>query len=154
MELSGRHVMVVGNDTDPLAMLIANTREHGKVMMLHPGSSNSTEKVYGIPTIQAEIGEMKTVVLFAHAVSGGEKTSSAYGKGKKKAYTLLKKNRLLRTKVIETFSCPSSTAENVCFVGGKFVHARYPDGETFDNMNELSLHVQLLNHSASCYRQF
>jgi hypothetical protein len=50
MELSGRHVMVDGNDTDVLAMLIAYTREYGEVMILHPGSSNSTEKVYGIPT--------------------------------------------------------------------------------------------------------
>jgi hypothetical protein len=95
--------VLVGIDTDLLAILIANTREHGKVMMLHPGSSNSTEKVHDIPTIQAEIGEMKKVVLLLMQCLVVTKLLPYMEKERRKLTHFLKRTHFFGSKLLEPF---------------------------------------------------
>ena len=141
IELSGKSVVVVGSDTDLLAMLIARTRQDGRVLMLHPGTSKSPAKLYDVPKIQGEIRDMKNALLFAHAVTGGDKTSAIYGKGKKKAYKLLQKEESLRQEVIKTFYCHTASPEDVRNVGERFVRALYPSTGKLDSIDELRIQL-------------
>ncbi|KAJ8898350.1 hypothetical protein PR048_003710 [Dryococelus australis] len=84
--LSGNPAILVGNNTDLLVMLIHRNRPTGNVKMLHQSTNKTSPKLYDNTALQKDIGDMQSAVLFAHAVTGGDKTSAIYGKGKVKAY--------------------------------------------------------------------
>ncbi|KAJ8877246.1 hypothetical protein PR048_021700 [Dryococelus australis] len=87
--------------------------------------------------IQKDIGDMQSAVLFAHAVTGCDKTSAIYGKGKIEACKLLQKSVSLRSELVNIFSNPASHPEKVANTGERFVQARYPGGDKFDNIDDL-----------------
>ena len=123
--------VLAGNDTDLLAMLIARVPETSKgVEMLHPASSNTAGKLFDIKKIQEEIGDMKGCVLFAHAISGGDKTCAIYKIGKLKPYRLLEKDAALRQEVT-IFNDPNADLKQLEAVAEKFIMRLYPDGSKF-----------------------
>ena len=84
---------------------------------------------------------MKDAVLFAHAMTGGDKTCALYGKGKKKGYGLLQKDPHLRSAIVNIFTCPSSSHEEVSNIGEKFVRELYARGESFESVDDLRWHL-------------
>ncbi|KAJ8896765.1 hypothetical protein PR048_002110 [Dryococelus australis] len=81
IELSGNPAILVGTDTDLLVMLIYRNKPNGNAKMLHPSTNISSGKLYEIAAIQKDIGDIQNAVLFAHTVTGGDKTSAIYGRG-------------------------------------------------------------------------
>ena len=71
---------------------------------------------------------MKEVVLFAHAVSGGDRTSAIFNQGKSKPYSSLEKNYTLREKVAKTINSKDSSPDQIADVVEEFVKELYPDG--------------------------
>lgn len=92
----GKTAVVVGNDTDLLAILIARG-QLGNLFMLHPGTSKTPGKL-SLNEIQEHIGYMKNAVLFSHAISGGDKTSAIFGKGEKRPSSCYKTMRIFDVK--------------------------------------------------------
>lgn len=76
LNISNKNVMVVVTDTDVLAMLIGRAPQNNSISVLHPATSRTAGKVYAITEVQTAIEDMKEVILFAHAVSGCDKTSA------------------------------------------------------------------------------
>ncbi|KAJ8869049.1 hypothetical protein PR048_030600 [Dryococelus australis] len=137
----GNPAILVGTDTDLLVMLIYRIRPNGSVKMLHPSTNNTSAKLYDIAAIQKDIGDMRSAILFAHAVTGGDKISAVYGKGKIKAYKLLRKNVSLRSEVVNFLNSPASHPEEVANTGERFVRALYPGGDKVDDIVDLRLHL-------------
>ncbi|KAJ8878954.1 hypothetical protein PR048_019558 [Dryococelus australis] len=118
IELSGNPAIPVGADTDLLVMLIYRNRPNENVKILHISTNKTSVKLYDIATIQKDTGDMQSVVLFAHAVTG---------------------------EVVNIFNSPASHPEEVANTGEMFVRALYPCGDKFDNIDDLRLH--LYNHT-------
>ena len=80
-------------------MLTARTQPKHNIFFVKPGTLGKTDKVFSIQQLQKKIGEMKNVILFLHAITGCDTTSSMYGKGKKTARKILSKSEQLRSQV-------------------------------------------------------
>ena len=80
---NSRSVTVVASDTDILAMLTVPTQPEQNIFLVKPGTLGKTDKVFHTQQVQEKISEKKNVILFLHAITGCDTTSSMYGKGKK-----------------------------------------------------------------------
>ncbi|KAK4874989.1 hypothetical protein RN001_011411 [Aquatica leii] len=136
-----KKVVILATDTDILTILIARAPTDNNILVLHPATNKTTAQVFVVDDIQKNIGVMKEAVLFAHAVSGCDKTSALYNKGKKSSYNLLQKSKSLREKVCRIFNKPNQRKNEVVAVGEEFVRALYPDGQEFSNINQLRHHL-------------
>lgn len=127
---AGHSVVVVSTDTDVLAMLIGRAQvKNQELHVLHPGTSKVAGKMFNVGKIQGEIGaDMVECILFAHAVSGCDTTSAVFGKGKKRAWNVLKESPEMR-EVAKVFTNPSSLADAVAKAGEKFLLKIYNGGE-------------------------
>ena len=139
--------VLIGNDTDLLVMLIARTPKNRRIEMLHPATSDTAGKLYKISEVQDKIGDMKDVLLFAHAISGGDKTAAIFRVGKIRPYRLLEKRADLREEIKNSFNKPNCDKKQLEEVAEKFIMALYPDGSKFDCMDKLRYHLYHRAHA-------
>uniref|UniRef100_A0A1Y1KNT3 Uncharacterized protein n=1 Tax=Photinus pyralis TaxID=7054 RepID=A0A1Y1KNT3_PHOPY len=93
-------VVLVGQDTDLMALLIFHNTE-GNVAMLRPGTAGKSDKLTNIRKLQTALGDKVCHnILFAHAVSGCDTTSAFYKKGKTSALTTLQKDETLSQSIL------------------------------------------------------
>lgn len=85
---SDQNVTVIA--TDVLAMLIAKAKTATKIPVIHPSSGKTEGKTCKTLDTQADVGNMKDVVLFYHAVTAYDTISAFLKKGKKHAWNQLK----------------------------------------------------------------
>lgn len=98
---SGRPIVVVGQDTDLFVLLLGLPQCQNVQLFFHKPSG--TPSSYDISKIREEIGDMKDVILFLHAITGCDTTSSLFGKGKINAYKLLSLSNDLRAKALQFY---------------------------------------------------
>lgn len=95
----GRKVVVLGDDIDLLVILISNTTA---TIFMKPA-------LYLIQAIQSESPGLSRSILFAHSVSGCDKTSALCQKSKVKCLKIFKKDEL--QDFVEVFNAPDSSKE-------------------------------------------
>jgi hypothetical protein len=117
-------VSVIGEDIDLLVLLATLAREERDVTFIKPGRGKVPSKVYSSTKLQHNLGDMKTHLLFLHAVTGCDTTSAPYRQGKKKAYHMLKKRPDLQEQV-SIFYHENATPEAVSAAGESFLLALY-----------------------------
>ncbi|KAJ8889646.1 hypothetical protein PR048_009146 [Dryococelus australis] len=76
----GKTSILVGEDTDLLVLLVAHSEVN--MHMLIPNKGKRARKMFNITQLQEVLGSMKEYVLFIHAFTGCDTTSSLHGKGK------------------------------------------------------------------------
>ena len=80
-------VVLVGNDTDLLVMLVANSNSPNVYMQF------AKDSVYSIHKIQQALDpQVRSNILTALAMTGCDTVSALYGIGKKKAINMLQKS--------------------------------------------------------------
>ncbi len=91
------------------------------------------QNIISIKSAKEVIGrELCMSLLFAHAMSGCDTTSSLYGIGKIKHIKLLESSQLWRSDVLVFGDTAASTAE-VCNTGERFIKSLYSGGANADN---------------------
>lgn len=109
-------VILIGEDTDLLVLLIALAPSNTCIKMLMPGTKNRPDKIYNIGDIQNGIGEMRETILVIHAFTGCDTVSSVYRKGK---VAPLKKIRtdLQMQECLKVFNNSNASADAVAAAG-------------------------------------
>ncbi|KAG1676015.1 Hydroxyacylglutathione hydrolase, mitochondrial [Nymphon striatum] len=115
-------VVVVGNDTDLLVMLVARATSSMDIYMV---CHNNPIMLYSIQQLQQALGSTKRCFPFIHAMTGCDATSSLYGQGKIKALKLVQKHDANLALHINVFSTSSSTQEDVATAGEQFLLSLY-----------------------------
>lgn len=117
-------VVVVGSDTDLLVLLVALSPENGNVYFSKiKGGKSPSSVCYSINKLVNIYKENRTLLLFAHAMTGCDTTSSFFGLGKVKAVELLKSS--VAESQARKFTEPGISPEQLFDVGEKFILALY-----------------------------
>ena len=133
----GHPVVVIGNDTDLLVMLVARAPSNCNIFQVNPGHSKAPQKVFDVPAIQKTLGHLKNNLLFLHAVTGSDTTSAPYQQGKRKGYKVLKSNDHL-AQTVTVFNMPGADAEDIAKAGEDFLLALY-GASTSQSLDEFRL---------------
>lgn len=136
MSAQKQSVTVVATDTDVLTLLVSRAEVSYDLYMLMMSVSKSMSKIHNISDIQEKIGELKDVLLFAHAISGCDTTSSLYRKGKKKTFKLLQNNPHLR-QTVSVFNNSCASHEQIGNAGEIFVLNLYDESGMYNDLDEL-----------------
>lgn len=86
--------------------------------------SKRQDKVINISTLRTHLGPLTHHLLFLHAVTGCDSTSALYGRGKKKAFGMLRKDKQMQS-TVAVFNSPSATQAEVVEAGEKFIVSLY-----------------------------
>ncbi|KAJ8890902.1 hypothetical protein PR048_010411 [Dryococelus australis] len=128
-------VKVISTDTDILAMLNARADEGTHIEVLHPTSDKITGKIFSISAIQQDIGEMKNYILFCHAMTGSDTTSTFFGKGKKQAWNIIKSDVSIRN-TVDVFMRPNADKMDIISAGEKFIMSFNQGHDNYATLDE------------------
>lgn len=88
-------VTVLSEDTDVAVLLLHHTKT-SNIFLMRPGKGAKADKVTQISTLQQQLGHnIKSSILFLHAMSGCDTTSFLFKKSKKQLLSALKKDGFL-----------------------------------------------------------
>ena len=136
MELSKFHndqpVVVVGTDTDLLAILVASASAS---MDLFMQCHTNPVFFYSITQLQQALGSTRQPILFLHVITGCGTTSALYRQGKVKALKLAQNNDENKSSYMNVFAQTSSTHEDVATAGEQFLLKLY-GAERFASLNK------------------
>lgn len=135
----GKTSILVGEDTDLLVLLVAHSE--GNTYMLVPSKGKRIRKVFNITLLQEALGSMKEYILFIHAFTGCDTTSSLRGKGKSLPFAKLKRDEALKNKVA-IFNDKSSSPQKVAEAGEAFMCVIY-GGKPSERINKLRYKLYL-----------
>ena len=124
-------VVVIGTDTDLLAILVARATPSMNLYML---CQDKPTTLFNVKEIQDTLGEIKQYILFIHAFTGCDTTSAIYNKGKSKALNLARTNRDLYLHM-NMFVQDSSSHDDIAHAGEMFFLALY-DAQKFSTLNK------------------
>ncbi|KAF2902120.1 hypothetical protein ILUMI_04069 [Ignelater luminosus] len=85
-------VIIVGEDVDVMVLMVALTPKDKNIYLLKPGKGKNNNVIYSSATEQKRYSSIKNHLLFLHAASGCDTTSSFMNKGNKTFFKLLKNN--------------------------------------------------------------
>ena len=71
-------VIVVGNDTDLLILLVSQAKDGENVFFVHPGTNTTAMKVYDIQKIRTHLGNKVDITLPLHTFSGSDTISAVF----------------------------------------------------------------------------
>ncbi len=74
-------VHVLCKDVDVMISLIDRKPPKESIILIHPQLGGAEAKYIDVDTLQASLGALKDVILFAHAFTGTDTTSAAYRRG-------------------------------------------------------------------------
>ncbi|KAE8743484.1 hypothetical protein FOCC_FOCC010907 [Frankliniella occidentalis] len=134
---TGENVVVVGNDTDVLALLIALSDGSESLSMLMPGKKS---KVYDIPTIRMSLGDAADLLVL-HALTGCDSTSAPYNKGKKDPLQKLQDKEEFR-RIISIFNSEGASAEEIATAGEAFLLSLYGSSDQFLDVARFSAYLR------------
>jgi hypothetical protein len=129
------NVVVIGDDTDLLVLIIALASPQRDILLLKPGTSKMETNVYSSSCLQRALPDVHSHMLFIHAMSGCDTTSAPYNKGKKKVLTLLEGDRKLRS-VVDVFNNCNSSPDDISLAGETFLLALYGAGKGVTSLDE------------------
>lgn len=133
-----KHVTVVADDTDVLVLLIYhNTRN------ICLQSCTFSDKKRDIKTIQNVLGKKGCkIILFSHALTGCDTTSSLYGKSKSSAYRHFLKCEEF-TNCATLFGSATATRDELTDIGTKALVSLYGGNPKTDSLNSLRHNLYL-----------
>lgn len=130
----GGKVVVVGNDTDLLVLLVTLASDEDDIYLFYPSKGKTPPTFFDIQSLRGalEDKDMLDILLPLHALSGTDTTSAPFRKGKTKAYQAALRSSALRTQMC-IFNDPSATTKEIVEAGEKFLLEIYPGtGKTLD----------------------
>jgi hypothetical protein len=127
-------VVLVGEDTDLLIMLTALAPPSNNIFFLKPGKGKLPNNMYSPRNFQHS-EKVKNSLLFLHAFSGCDTTSSLYRQGKKKFVKLAVQDEKL-LEINEVFMCKDAHPDIIVEAGQTFLVALYV-GKNDDTLNSL-----------------
>ncbi|GBM72454.1 hypothetical protein AVEN_192790-1, partial [Araneus ventricosus] len=94
-----KQVVVIGQDVDLLVLSADLTPDYMDILMLKEGKGKIKDRFYSSKDIRNSnlVIECKKSILFLHAISGCDKTSGFYGKGKLQAVQLFNLSKYLQS---------------------------------------------------------
>lgn len=134
-------VTVIATDTDILTILIARSDDENapKLKMLKPGRQQTVSKYYDIAEIRQNMGPLKDVLLFAHAMSGCDTTSAFFRKGKVKTFECLSDTELRET--VSVFNDSRAEHDDIAKAGEAFVLQIYKKSGLKLDLDELRFYL-------------
>ncbi|KAK3895922.1 hypothetical protein Pcinc_000395 [Petrolisthes cinctipes] len=117
---SGKPVVVVGTDTDLLVMLVTLATANMDLYML---CCKNPTTLYRVHDIQASIGDTSKYLMVLHTITGCDTVSVLYRQGKRKAFSLVHKNK--EYDLLNTFINAESTHQQVQEAGESFLLKLY-----------------------------
>ncbi|KAK3894781.1 hypothetical protein Pcinc_001503 [Petrolisthes cinctipes] len=117
---SGKPVVVVGTDTDLLVMLVTLATVNMDLYML---CCKNPTTLYRVHDIQASIGDTSKYLMVLHAITGCDTVSALYRQGKRKAFSLVHKNK--EYDLLNIFINAESTHQQVQEAGESFLLKLY-----------------------------
>ncbi|CAH0757850.1 unnamed protein product [Diatraea saccharalis] len=115
-------VLIVGEDVDLLVILMAYPNPN--VYLMKPGRNKIPTKYYNTNSLLEP--SVKEHILFLHAFSGCDTTSALYRIGKKKRFSILRKDIELK-QLLKIFKDPEADASALTDTGEKFMCTLYGD---------------------------
>ncbi|KAL4105063.1 hypothetical protein QTP88_020338 [Uroleucon formosanum] len=119
-----RKTVVVGEDVDLLVILIARTPSQKHIFFLKPGKGNVDTKIYSSTNSMDHYNFGREHILFLHAVTGCDTTSTFFNKGKVKVLKLLE-NRPDLQSAAAVFKNQNCSVQDIFEHGIKFILAMY-----------------------------
>ena len=113
------NVVVVADDTDVAVMLLYHWKENQSDIFL---LQETLGKCWSINDTSKRIEDIKEHLLFIHAWSGCDSTSSVFGKGKPSFLNLVRKSELLQ--------CASRTMTDTGFIKKKASESKLPNNKS------------------------
>lgn len=120
----GATAVVVGQDTDLLVLLTSLSTNSMDIWFHRPGSRGGKSSSFHIPKQRALLKQNLDIILFLHAVTGCDTTSTFFRKSKLKALQILDKKSELKQNVT-LFNKPDVTPEEISAAGEKFILSLY-----------------------------
>lgn len=132
----GKQTFVVGEDIDLLVLLVAlHTESTRDLFLLKPGRGAKPNVLYDITEIHCAMPCLQECILFLYMFTGGDYTSSMYGKGKTKSWKTYSK--LADNEIAAVFNSPDSTPDQVYESGCQFFCDLYKAGGCAKGINYL-----------------
>lgn len=119
-EGSHRDAVIVADDIDILVLLIHHCDSPNVFMHRSFGSRNTIH----IQSLQESLGHLRSCILFLHAASGCDTTSSFFNKGKSAALKVLQKNKKLADQ-LSIFTLNNARPEEIAELGEIFTLQLY-----------------------------
>jgi len=139
IDLSKEHsdfrVVIVGEDTDLLVLIVALVPNTQDILLLKPFSGKQVARVYSSSALQVALGPLTDNILFAHAVSGCDTTSAPFGKGKRRTIQLLENSQTLRD-TVSVFNNRFAQPDDIAKAGEKFLLALYAAGSQVETLDK------------------
>ena len=131
LQNQAKPVIVVGTDTDILVMLISIAPHNANIYML---CSVNPIQLFNIQELQSTHVSIRHHLLFAHAITGSDTTSSMYMKGKIKCLDILSSQD--DADYLDAFTSPYSTNEEIAHAGQKFLLRLYGASPRVKSLDE------------------
>lgn len=119
-----RKTVVVGEDVDLLVILIARTSSQKHIFFFKPGKGNVDTKIYSSTNSMDHYNFGREHILFLHAVTGCDTTSTFFNKGKVKVLKLLE-NRPDLQSAAAVFKNQNCSVQDIFEHGIKLILAMY-----------------------------
>ena len=136
---SGRKVSVVADDTDVLILLLYKWNDEMADTFFYSEAKrnkSNTVPLYSIKDMSVSLGNtLKVLILFIHAWSGCDTTSSIYGLGKASIMKKLQKSKDLR-EICSLFGTDGATQAQISEAGLSLFEVCY-GGNAGDSLNNL-----------------
>lgn len=117
-----KNVFVVGEDIDLLVLLTALSPPQSNIYLLKPGRGKTAERQYSTNSFKYK--KASNNIIFLHAFSGCDTTSSLFNKGKMKLCSLVEKNAQLDA-IIGVYKDKEARAEEIEDAGARFLVTLY-----------------------------
>lgn len=131
-------VEIVGEDIDLLVLLAGLAQDKNNIFFRKPAKGNTPKKLYSPHSFKHDKSVLEHI-LFIHAFSGCDTTSSFYNIGKSKFINTLEKNPELRSSV-ELFKQEKVDPEVLTCAGEQFLIALYGGNKHEKSINILRFH--------------
>lgn len=141
-----RPVVLVGNDTDLLVMLINGSRTDNVYMQY------ARDSVYSVHSITQTMNpSVHQHILIAHAISGCDTVSALYGVGKKKPMAVLERGEW---GILDAFQRSDSSHDEVARVGELFLLKLYGASDACNSLDKLRyvLYMQKVSKTSSTFQ--
>ncbi|KAF2900916.1 hypothetical protein ILUMI_05270 [Ignelater luminosus] len=128
-------VIIVGEDVDVMVLIVALTPEDKDIYLLKPEKGENKNVINSSAAEQKRHSSIKNHLLFLHATSGCDTTSSFMNKRKKTFFKLLKNNPTV-SKKMKIFNSEDVTEEKIAEAGEELTRVLYKGkkGESVDRL--------------------
>lgn len=132
MNFNKKNIIVVGDDTDLLVLLIHHTQKLNTYFL-----KSHAFIYYNICDLQNSIPQnIRKNILFFHSISGCDTNSCFYGKEKANSYDIIKNNNSLALD-LKIFQSATANKDDLLSIGKQFIKLLYMPNVVEDSLSEM-----------------